>query len=78
MVRLSGFQKILPVTNFLNLLQLENMAVAVLKLAKDGDRIVDFCSGGGHLGIVLAYLLPKSTVYLVRKVKKMVLLCYLI
>ena len=70
MVRLSGFQKILPVTNFLNLLQLENMAVAVLKLAKDGDRIVDFCSGGGHLGIVLAYLLPKSTVYLVRKVKK--------
>ena len=52
----------------MNRFQLENMAMAVMKLAKDGDRIVDFCSGGGHLGIVLAYLLPKSTVYLVRKV----------
>ncbi len=41
------------------------MASAVLHLVGDGDRIVDFCSGGGHLGIVLAYLMPTATVYLV-------------
>ena len=41
------------------------MATAVLNLAGEGDRIVDFCSGGGHLGIVLAYLIPTATVYLV-------------
>jgi 16S rRNA G1207 methylase RsmC len=49
-----------------NSLQLENMAAAVAKLAKPGDTIVDFCSGGGHLGIVLAYLIPGATVVLVR------------
>ena len=26
---------------------------------------VDFCSGGGHLGILLAYLLPDATIFLV-------------
>jgi hypothetical protein len=45
--------------------QLENMAAAVKLLAKEGDTIVDFCSGGGHLGIILAYLMPNSTVILV-------------
>lgn len=34
-----------------------------------GDRawpiIVDFCSGGGHLGILLAFLLPQAQIYLV-------------
>ncbi|KAK6172982.1 hypothetical protein SNE40_016526 [Patella caerulea] len=45
--------------------QLENLVTAVVEIAKDGDVIVDFCSGGGHLGIVIAYLLPKCTIYLI-------------
>ncbi|XP_077300678.1 glutathione S-transferase C-terminal domain-containing protein homolog [Arctopsyche grandis] len=44
--------------------QLENLATAVLNIAKDGNRIVDFCSGGGHLGILLAYLLPSCQIVL--------------
>ncbi|KAM3965780.1 glutathione S-transferase C-terminal domain-containing protein homolog [Aphomia sociella] len=44
--------------------QLENLAQAVLNIAKDGDVIVDFCSGSGHLGILIAHLLPKCTVIL--------------
>ena len=45
--------------------QLENMALAVTSLCQPGSVIVDFCSGGGHLGILLAALLPSSTVILV-------------
>lgn len=45
--------------------QLENLATAVLAIHRPGDIIVDFCSGGGHLGIVIAYLLPDCKVYLV-------------
>lgn len=44
--------------------QLENLALVVMKIAKDGDLIVDFCSGSGHLGILVAMLLPKCTVLL--------------
>ncbi|XP_014213678.2 glutathione S-transferase C-terminal domain-containing protein homolog [Copidosoma floridanum] len=44
--------------------QLESLCKPVLKLAKEGDVIVDFCSGCGHLGILLAYLLPKCSVIL--------------
>ncbi|XP_075980144.1 glutathione S-transferase C-terminal domain-containing protein homolog [Anticarsia gemmatalis] len=44
--------------------QLENLALAVMEIAKEGDLIVDFCSGSGHLGILLAHLLPKCTVIL--------------
>lgn len=44
--------------------QLENLANAVVTLAKPGDRIVDFCSGTGHLGILLALKLPQCTVIL--------------
>lgn len=44
--------------------QLENMCKSVLKLAKPGDTIVDFCSGSGHLGILVAYLLPQCFVIL--------------
>ncbi|XP_059057629.1 glutathione S-transferase C-terminal domain-containing protein homolog [Achroia grisella] len=44
--------------------QLENLALAVLKMARDGDIIVDFCSGSGHLGILVAHLLPKCTIIL--------------
>ncbi|XP_063413306.1 glutathione S-transferase C-terminal domain-containing protein-like [Mytilus trossulus] len=45
--------------------QLENLVTAVLELAKPGDVIVDFCSGGGHLGIAVAYFLPECKVYLI-------------
>lgn len=44
--------------------QLENLCKPVLKMAKPGHVIVDFCSGGGHLGILLAVLLPNCTVIL--------------
>ncbi|XP_032518709.2 glutathione S-transferase C-terminal domain-containing protein homolog [Danaus plexippus] len=44
--------------------QLQNLTLAVLAMAKDGDHIVDFCSGSGHLGILIAHLLPKCTVIL--------------
>ncbi|CAG5115091.1 unnamed protein product [Candidula unifasciata] len=45
--------------------QLENLVTAVQTLYTPGDVLVDFCSGGGHLGIILAYLLPDCQVYLV-------------
>ncbi|XP_077790015.1 glutathione S-transferase C-terminal domain-containing protein isoform X2 [Podarcis muralis] len=45
--------------------QLNNMVALVKKLAKPGDKIVDFCSGGGHVGIVLAHVLPSCQVILV-------------
>ncbi|XP_022822712.1 glutathione S-transferase C-terminal domain-containing protein homolog [Spodoptera litura] len=52
--------------------QLENLVLAVLKMATDGDVIVDFCSGGGHLGILLAYLLPRCTIiFLENKVQSL-------
>ena len=38
--------------------QIENMATHISNMAKAGDTIVDFCAGGGHLGIVMAYLRP--------------------
>ena len=44
--------------------QLENLAKAVLKVARPGHTIVDFCSGSGHLGIVLAYFLPRCHIIL--------------
>jgi len=34
-------------------------------VAKDYDTVVDFCCGSGHLGIVIAYLVPSLTVILV-------------
>ncbi|XP_043252863.1 glutathione S-transferase C-terminal domain-containing protein homolog [Colletes gigas] len=44
--------------------QIQNMCKPVMKLAKAGDVIVDFCSGSGHLGILVAHLLPSCTVVL--------------
>ncbi|XP_072944578.1 glutathione S-transferase C-terminal domain-containing protein homolog [Epargyreus clarus] len=44
--------------------QLENLTLTVMSVAKEGDLIVDFCSGSGHLGILIAHLLPKCTVIL--------------
>ncbi|NXI37464.1 GSTCD protein, partial [Galbula dea] len=45
--------------------QLNNLVGAVTKLAKPGDVIVDFCSGGGHVGIVLAHMMPSCQVVLI-------------
>lgn len=45
--------------------QLENLCRPIIKLAKSKHRIVDFCSGGGHLGILVAYLLPQCNIILV-------------
>lgn len=45
--------------------QLNNLVYLVLHRAKPGDRIVDFCSGGGHVGIVLAHVLPSCQVTLI-------------
>ncbi|XP_031463408.1 glutathione S-transferase C-terminal domain-containing protein [Phasianus colchicus] len=45
--------------------QLNNLVAAVKKLAKPGDVIVDFCSGGGHVGIVLAHMMPSCQVVLI-------------
>ncbi|XP_065168574.1 glutathione S-transferase C-terminal domain-containing protein homolog [Atheta coriaria] len=55
--------------------QLENLARAVVKLAKIGKtngniKIVDFCSGSGHLGLLLAHLLPDCTIILVENKEK--------
>lgn len=44
--------------------QLQNMCKPIMKLAKAGDIIVDFCSGSGHLGILIAYRLPYCTIVL--------------
>ncbi|NXG65145.1 GSTCD protein, partial [Hemiprocne comata] len=45
--------------------QLNNLVAVVTKLAKPGDMIVDFCSGGGHVGIVLAHMMPLCQVVLI-------------
>nr|XP_008168331.1 glutathione S-transferase C-terminal domain-containing protein [Chrysemys picta bellii]XP_023962590.1 glutathione S-transferase C-terminal domain-containing protein [Chrysemys picta bellii] len=45
--------------------QLNNLVSMVTKLSKPGDVVVDFCSGGGHVGIVLAHMLPSCQVVLI-------------
>ncbi|KAM4052087.1 glutathione S-transferase C-terminal domain-containing protein isoform 2-T2 [Anomaloglossus baeobatrachus] len=45
--------------------QLNNLLSIVTNMAKQGDTIVDFCSGGGHVGIVLAYMLPSCQIVLI-------------
>uniref|UniRef100_A0A8C4L5J2 Glutathione S-transferase C-terminal domain-containing protein n=2 Tax=Equus asinus TaxID=9793 RepID=A0A8C4L5J2_EQUAS len=45
--------------------QLNNLVYVVTHQARPGDRIVDFCSGGGHVGIVLAHMLPSCQVTLI-------------
>lgn len=48
--------------------QLENLVKAVLKMTYDNANvkmIVDFCSGSGHLGLLLGYLLPNCQIILV-------------
>lgn len=53
--------------------QLENLAKPVIKLAKARDRIVDFCSGSGHLGLLLAVCLPDCSVILVENKERSLL-----
>uniref|UniRef100_A0A8C5B9V3 Glutathione S-transferase C-terminal domain-containing protein n=1 Tax=Gadus morhua TaxID=8049 RepID=A0A8C5B9V3_GADMO len=45
--------------------QLNNLVGMVTELARPGDTIVDFCSGGGHVGLVLAHTLPGCQVILI-------------
>ncbi|XP_029114640.1 glutathione S-transferase C-terminal domain-containing protein [Scleropages formosus] len=45
--------------------QLNNLVAMVTRLTRPGDTVVDFCSGGGHVGIVLAYTLPQCQVVLI-------------
>ena len=35
------------------------------QIADDGNTIVDFCSGSGHIGILVAYVLPRCHVLLI-------------
>ncbi|XP_045475724.1 glutathione S-transferase C-terminal domain-containing protein homolog [Harmonia axyridis] len=51
--------------------QLESMVKPAMKIVGDSIfTIVDFCSGSGHLGLLLAYLLPKCHVILVENKEK--------
>uniref|UniRef100_A0A8C6TAN2 Glutathione S-transferase C-terminal domain-containing protein n=1 Tax=Neogobius melanostomus TaxID=47308 RepID=A0A8C6TAN2_9GOBI len=45
--------------------QLNNLVAMVTELARPGNTIVDFCSGTGHVGIVLAHTLPDCKVILI-------------
>ncbi|KAJ8281070.1 hypothetical protein GJAV_G00063150 [Gymnothorax javanicus] len=45
--------------------QLNNLVAMVTRLARSGDTVVDFCSGGGHVGIALAHTLPDCQVLLI-------------
>nr|XP_015799194.2 glutathione S-transferase C-terminal domain-containing protein isoform X1 [Nothobranchius furzeri] len=45
--------------------QLNNLVAMVSKLASPGCTVVDFCSGTGHVGIVLAHTLPDCQIILI-------------
>ncbi|XP_060782454.1 glutathione S-transferase C-terminal domain-containing protein isoform X2 [Neoarius graeffei] len=45
--------------------QLNNLVAMAKELAAPDHTIVDFCSGGGHVGIVLAHTLPQCQVILI-------------
>ena len=38
--------------------QLGNICSVADKILEPGQVVVDFCSGGGHLSVLLAYLYP--------------------
>lgn len=44
--------------------QLKSMAQEVVAIARPGNVIVDFCSGSGHLGMLVASLLPQCQIIL--------------
>ncbi|XP_051823392.1 glutathione S-transferase C-terminal domain-containing protein isoform X2 [Antechinus flavipes] len=45
--------------------QLNNLVAMVTNIVKPSDIVVDFCSGGGHVGIALAHMLPSCQVILI-------------
>lgn len=45
--------------------QISNIVHYIARLLSDGCRIVDFCGGGGHISLVLAWLFPQVHVTLV-------------
>ncbi|XP_068178589.1 glutathione S-transferase C-terminal domain-containing protein isoform X2 [Antennarius striatus] len=45
--------------------QLNNLVAMVIELARPGHIIVDFCSGTGHVGILLAHTFPHCQVILI-------------
>jgi len=48
--------------------QLQGLALPLMEIVnkkRDGCLLVDFCSGGGHLGLLLAHSLPKAVVHMV-------------
>lgn len=53
--------------------QLESLVKPIIKLAKSGDTIVDFCSGSGHLGLLLAVSLTACTIILVENKERSLL-----
>lgn len=52
--------------------QLFSLTREIIAIAKSGDRIVDFCSGQGHLAIILAYKLPQCIVYMLDNKEEMI------
>ena len=54
-------EKILQNKYNVNIGQLASLASPVTHLARTGDIIVDFCSGSGHLGLLMAHLIPHAT-----------------
>ncbi|XP_017773546.1 PREDICTED: glutathione S-transferase C-terminal domain-containing protein homolog [Nicrophorus vespilloides] len=54
--------------------QLENLVKSVFKISEGKSyKIVDFCSGSGHLGLLLAFLLPQCEVILVENKERSLL-----
>ncbi|GFT10224.1 glutathione S-transferase C-terminal domain-containing protein [Nephila pilipes] len=53
--------------------QIESMVTATLKVAKEGQTIVEFCAGGGHIGLLIAYFLPKCKVLLIENKESSIL-----
>ncbi len=51
-------------------MQIESMLAWIDVLLPIGGELVDFCAGGGHLGLVIAAARPDSRVYLVEKKKQ--------
>jgi hypothetical protein len=47
--------------------QLESLVHVVSRVCRPGDRIVEFGAGTGHLGLLLAFLLPRCRVVLVER-----------
>nr|CAB3251053.1 glutathione S-transferase C-terminal domain-containing protein-like [Phallusia mammillata] len=45
--------------------QMENIIHAAKQICKNGDVIVDFCCGGGHVGILLSHFFPKCQIILI-------------